>query len=1018
MRDPRLILLLIVALLPQVFSLWGAEAALETPGGAVRALGIETLREDLGVTGRGVSVAFIDTGVDPSHPALSHTAGGARRIIDWQDFTGKGSPEERAQGVGGSYLAEGDVVLRYEARATGNYLSTVRGPVRLGRLRSASGVYRYGFFRESQVDGGGPLGQDLDHSGQAGDEFLVVALDYARPGVYDVVYVDTAGDKDLRGEMAMRSFRQTGMVNRLSAPGSSGEPSLFTPFVLTYICPEGRLANLGFEANAHGTHVATVAAGRDPAGIIPEVAPGVTIMALKALRSGGEGSWENIARAMEYAAESGADIISVSVAGPAQDDFPAQEAAWVTRIARQHDVLIVLAAGNEGPGLGTIGAPGHPGSTLTVGGIMLPEVWRDLFGYQVTSPGAYFYGSVGPRGDGTPAPSLVAPGAALSAVPFWYASDGMAVMEGTSTAVPFVAGTAALLWEAARAGELEATGSLIKRALERGAARLEGVEGMEQGSGLLNAAAAWAWMREHSDWRPLDLTVVPSPLVPRDSGGGPPQAGTEVRRLPPEAEVFWVRNEGDSTARLYMEADDGVEHGPAYLTLPPGVDRRVEVYYDTGPSPGVTTRHLRGTGAGADDPQLEIHSSWIQPLHFRGQPDYALTLENAMEPGAVDRQYLYLEPGVSRWSLSWSVELEDGSPRGRARVMLFDPRGDRALDTGWLGAQAERSGLSREFARPMPGIWEVVTYSSPRLEKLGLERSYLAFESSLKEFVDSPENIHLSPDPSGSDALQADISWSWWGQGEVQPVLGGITPDPFPRGGERLEITPDGSSYLDFVLEGEARYLAVEIKNPTVETQLETFLYHYDRDTGLPREVARGGREQMVLEGAESGEYGLWVEAGQFPGRRGLIEVEWVALMEGGDVDLEEMQPGQLRLTAPALDSGYAGLGWRSAETGDLVHVVPIKISYGDDYVLSVAADRVPEGSERQVTVHVRDRATLFPATVPVEVNGKMFMALDGRVSVPVEASPPTVEMEVRVVPEDGQPGARRVFQLEVYGAP
>lgn len=143
-------------------------------------------------------------------------------------------------------------------------------------------------------------------------------------------------------------------------------------------------------------------------------------------------------------------------------------------------IFVVAAAGNSGPGCGTITDPPAPyADVFTVGAV-------DRTGAVAS------FSSRGPTADGTPKPDVVAPGAAvLSAMP----GGGYAVLDGTSMAAPHVAGVVALLWSAypALAGDVAATAGILRRTAgvaRTAGARCAGAEEPLVGAGLVNAPAA------------------------------------------------------------------------------------------------------------------------------------------------------------------------------------------------------------------------------------------------------------------------------------------------------------------------------------------------------------------------------------------------------------------------------------------------------------------------------------------------------------------------------------------------
>ncbi|MFN2745915.1 MULTISPECIES: S8 family peptidase [unclassified Bacillus (in: firmicutes)] len=102
--------------------------------------------------------------------------------------------------------------------------------------------------------------------------------------------------------------------------------------------------DLFLDYNGHGTHVAgTIAANGGISGVAPEA----NLLIIKVLGGeDGSGAYEWIINGINYAVEQKADIISMSLGGPA--DVP--ELKEAVENAVKSGVLVVCAAGNEGDG--------------------------------------------------------------------------------------------------------------------------------------------------------------------------------------------------------------------------------------------------------------------------------------------------------------------------------------------------------------------------------------------------------------------------------------------------------------------------------------------------------------------------------------------------------------------------------------------------------------------------------------------------------------------------------------------
>ena len=194
--------------------------------------------------------------------------------------------------------------------------------------------------------------------------------------------------------------------------------------------------------NGHGTHVAATIAGTGEASSRGEgtgVAPGAALLIGKVLDAGGSGSYDQIIAGMEWAAHSGADVISMSLGGEATDGSDPMSQA-VDRLTEETGTLFVIAAGNAGPAEGTVLNPGTSASALTVGAVDKQDH-------------AASFSSRGPRlgEDQLLKPEITAPGVDIIAARAKGTSLGLLLDEnytslsGTSMATPHVAGAAAIL---------------------------------------------------------------------------------------------------------------------------------------------------------------------------------------------------------------------------------------------------------------------------------------------------------------------------------------------------------------------------------------------------------------------------------------------------------------------------------------------------------------------------------------------------------------------------------------------
>jgi len=193
----------------------------------------------------------------------------------------------------------------------------------------------------------------------------------------------------------------------------------------------------------HGTHVAGILAAElnNGEGVVG-VAPDVKIMPLKVLNHRGEGTYADIAAAIQYAAANGVKIISLSLGGASHSDILRQA------VSDAHDAgaLLVASTGNEGSS--AITYPARYAEVLAVSATDRYDQWAS-------------YSNWGPEVD------LAAPGGTWADQVWSTWPDGYDWEYGTSMAVPHVAGAAALIWSVNPTLDRDEVADILRRTADQ-----------------------------------------------------------------------------------------------------------------------------------------------------------------------------------------------------------------------------------------------------------------------------------------------------------------------------------------------------------------------------------------------------------------------------------------------------------------------------------------------------------------------------------------------------------------------
>jgi type VII secretion-associated serine protease mycosin len=224
---------------------------------------------------------------------------------------------------------------------------------------------------------------------------------------------------------------------------------------------------VGSEGREHGTMVASLAAGRGTGstnGVIGS-APDASILSLSiGVGEGSHDSDQQIADAVRFAVDHGADVINMSLTRNTLDWPESWDDAFL--YAMDHDVVIVAAAGNRGSGTVEVGAPATMPGVLTVAGVDI----NGQASFDASSQGITI--------------AVAAPSEDLVGV---VPGGSYVRWDGTSGATPIVAGIVALV-RAAHPGldAADVINRVISTANDVGAAGPDAIYGF----GLVDAHAA------------------------------------------------------------------------------------------------------------------------------------------------------------------------------------------------------------------------------------------------------------------------------------------------------------------------------------------------------------------------------------------------------------------------------------------------------------------------------------------------------------------------------------------------
>ncbi|MBV9820611.1 MAG: S8 family serine peptidase, partial [Actinobacteria bacterium] len=591
-----------------------------------------------------------------------------------------------------------------------------------------AGSYRFAVFTENDPRLGGELGSDVNRDGDTTDSWGVLWDTTA-----GTVRVDTNQNLNFADDAAMTDYAKKFDIGHFGTDNPATQAHETMPFVVQ-TDGKNKVVNIGIVSGEHGTHVAGITAANGMfGGAMSGAAPGAKLKAVRVCMFVTGCTSHALIEGMTFLAKQGnVDVINMSIGGlPALNDGNNTRSVLYTRLVDQYNVQIFISAGNNGPGLNTIGDPAVASHVLAVGSYISKDSWQKNYGSDSGyADNLHPFSSRGPREDGGFKPEIVAPGSAISTTPMWEASSpvagtynlpaGYSMLQGTSMASPQAAGVGALLVSAAKQAGVQSKPDQIRQALKSTARYLPRYGAYEQGNGLIDVNAAWNQLKTNIKTveiaSSVDVhTILSGFLATPGKGEGifdreGVAAGDSYTRT-----YTFTRTDGGGGTKTYnlsWTGNDGTFSTAGSLALPLNTPTTLTVTVHPA-SAGIHSAILNLDDPATTGIDKQTLNTVVAAEQFTAANNYSVSHSGTIGRNQYTTYYYNVPAGVP----ALKVDLAGGGSTpgaGQIRFLRFHPYGVSLDDNSSLSCYTPTSGscatgspTSRTTSNPQPGVWEV-----------------------------------------------------------------------------------------------------------------------------------------------------------------------------------------------------------------------------------------------------------------------------------------------------------------------
>jgi subtilisin family serine protease len=627
--------------------------------------------------GRGVLIGILDSGIDAGIAGLGATPSGDKKLLDLRDFSAEGK------------VALAPLDVRGDSATIGG--QALGGMKRVVALAGAGAVFG-GVLAEL------PLGKapaaDVNGNGTNTDRLPVVV---AKASDGWVLFADQNGNGTIDDDRPVHDYL---VAKETFGWSTGGRPSPLTVAVnfSGTAAPPG--LDLFFDNSGHGTHVAGIAAGDGLYGVadFDGSAPGASIIGLKIANNalGGISVTGSMIRAMDYGIKFARErnlplVFNMSFGVGNETEGAARIDAMIDSVlAANPDVTFVTSAGNDGPGLSTMGFPASAARVITVGATFPPAFLERPVANGVI---AYFSS----RGGELSKPDVLAPGIAYSSVPRW--DTGSEDKSGTSMASPHVAGAIAALLSGIKQERRTVTAAQLKQGIVATARTLPGGLPADEGAGLLDLVAADRVLKK-----------LPAMAVMRAHVGSAATGGI-FRWLEPAARDTTVTLlvEGTLGGPIQLSSDAGwLAVPPTAQLTPPTTKIPITVKAAALSQPGVYGATVKGWASDTTiGPLFRVGATVVRPHPLS---DSGLVVQATLAPGEQSRVFFAADSGRP-----FRVRMATAGAKEQLLAFLHEPGGQPyRVENGQPGGFGQAAATYEVDGRDVvPGAYEAIAVASP-----------------------------------------------------------------------------------------------------------------------------------------------------------------------------------------------------------------------------------------------------------------------------------------------------------------